>query len=356
MKASIIVCVYNGESTLDLALTSLFEQDFAGPFEIIVVNDGSTDKTQNIIDGFYKRHPKNVKIVNNFVNRGLSVSRNVGIELSVGNVVAFTDADCVAPVSWLSDLMSAWEDASPEVVGVGGIVVAYQKSTLNQKYCDAIQVLRPVPYSQGASANLISRVLNYYKFRELFSNYASSFIGANMSFRRNCLIEVGGFNPAIKFGGDEVDLAQRLCEKFGEESLLLSSTIEMSHNFHKSISDSFRRSYMYGRSDGERFAKGISGFSTSPTLILMAIAFSIFDLLLLPTGLAHLPRAALASVLMVATWLWYGITVKFKGKKLGHGTKALFSFFWLCCEILNFVGFLFGLFRKIKKSGIRNDS
>jgi len=356
MKASIIVCVYNGESTLDLTLTSLFEQDFPGPFEIIVVNDGSTDQTQNIIEGFYKRHPKNVKIVNNFVNRGLSASRNVGIDLSVGNVVAFTDADCVAPVSWLSDLMSVWEDAGPEVVGVGGIAVAFQKLSLNQRYCDAIQVLRPVPYSQGARASVISRAVNYYKSRELSSNYASSFIGANMSFRRNCLIEVGGFNPAIKFGGDEVDLAQRLREKFGDESLLLSSKIEMLHNFHKSINDSFRRSYMYGRSDGERFAKGISGFSTSPTFILMAVSLSIFELLLLPTGLTTYRKAALASLLMLASWLWYGANVKFKNKKLGHGTKALFSVLWLSCEILNFVGFLFGFFKKLKKSGIRNES
>lgn len=89
---SIIVPAYNMESYLDRCLISLFHQGLdIGSFEIIVVNDGSTDGTEAICQRYAETH-QNVRIISK-VNEGLSVTRNVGIVNAKGKYVCFVDAD-----------------------------------------------------------------------------------------------------------------------------------------------------------------------------------------------------------------------------------------------------------------------
>lgn len=91
MKLSVIVPVYNVEKYIDKCLKSLISQNIKD-FEIIVVNDGSTDKSQSIIDKYVKKYPKLIK---SYIkqNTGVSDTRNYGIAKSTGDYVTFLDSD-----------------------------------------------------------------------------------------------------------------------------------------------------------------------------------------------------------------------------------------------------------------------
>jgi glycosyltransferase involved in cell wall biosynthesis len=91
-RVSVIIPAYNAEKFIEKAIHSALQQDEVS--EVIVVNDGSTDNTLEIVETIQKSNPL-IKIYhhNNKVNKGRSASRNLGIKMSTGNLIAFLDAD-----------------------------------------------------------------------------------------------------------------------------------------------------------------------------------------------------------------------------------------------------------------------
>ena len=108
---SVVVCAYNAERTMEDCLTSLEKLNYSD-YEVIVVNDGSTDRTREIAERFpYAR-------LINQENKGLSAARNVGVAAATGEIVAFTDSDCVADPDWLFYLVAKF--LSSDLSAVGG--------------------------------------------------------------------------------------------------------------------------------------------------------------------------------------------------------------------------------------------
>lgn len=90
MKYSFIVPVYNGEKYIDRCLKSLLNQTYNN-FEIIIINDGSTDNSEKILNEYQKKHLQ-IKVFHQD-NKGLSVSRNIGIKKATGDYILFVDVD-----------------------------------------------------------------------------------------------------------------------------------------------------------------------------------------------------------------------------------------------------------------------
>lgn len=89
---SFIVPVYNTEKFLSRCLESVYSQGFEEEeFEVIVVNDGSTDNSQTVIDAYFKNKKNLISIIQN--NRGLSAARNIGVERARGKYITFIDSD-----------------------------------------------------------------------------------------------------------------------------------------------------------------------------------------------------------------------------------------------------------------------
>ena len=183
-RVSIVVCSYNAERTMEPCLESLVALDYPD-YEIIVVNDGSTDRTIEISEYFAARFPS-VRIVSQ-ANKGLSVARNVGAEAASGEIVAYTDSDCVADPDWLTYLVARMEEKG--LTACGGPNFPPPEDSL-------------VPAAVAVSPGGPTHVL-------LTDDTAEHIAGCNMAFRRDVLLNLGGFDPIYRAAGDDVDICWR---------------------------------------------------------------------------------------------------------------------------------------------------
>ena len=129
IKLSIIVPVYNVYNYLEKCLDSLVKQTLKD-IEIIIVNDGSTDNSQKIIDIYTKKYPKIIKSYFK-KNGGLSSARNFGLQYAVGEYIAFVDSDDYVDVNFAKDMYKKAKKESAEIVVCDMIEV---NETKEQKY------------------------------------------------------------------------------------------------------------------------------------------------------------------------------------------------------------------------------
>lgn len=181
-KLSVVVATYNGGRTLRECLESLRQVHYSN-YEVIVVDDGSTDNTQEILKSFPE-----VRVVSQ-ENRGLSVARNVGIEAATGEIVVFTDSDCVVDRDWLYHIAHFMEQ-NPYLAGMGGPNITPMEDRL---------VHRAVALAPGHATHVL-----------LSQEEAEHVPGCNMAFRRDALMQVGLFDPIYRKAGDDVDIIWRL--------------------------------------------------------------------------------------------------------------------------------------------------
>jgi O-antigen biosynthesis protein len=179
-RVSVVVCSYNGAATLAQCLTSLTQLDYPD-YEVIVVDDGSTDDTPELL-----KHFPSVRVLRQ-PNQGLSVARNAGLAAATGEIIAYTDADCYADADWLTHLVYHFERS--DAAGVGGP---------NLTPDDGV-VATCVAAAPGQPTHVLES-----------DQVAEHIPGCNMAFRREALLAVSGFDPAYKQAGDDVDLCWRL--------------------------------------------------------------------------------------------------------------------------------------------------
>ena len=179
-RVSVVVCAYNAERTIDQCLASLAALNYPD-YEVIVVNDGSRDRTREIAEGY-----DYCRIINQ-VNKGLSAARNVGAEAATGEIVAYTDSDCVADADWLTYLVAKME--ASELAACGGPNFPPPEDNL-------------VPAAVAVSPGGPTHVL-------ISDEVAEHIAGCNMAFRREVLLQLGGFDPIYRAAGDDVDICWR---------------------------------------------------------------------------------------------------------------------------------------------------
>src|SRR4029079_17324139 len=119
-RVSVVVCAYNAADTIGECLTSLDALDYPN-FEVIVVNDGSKDRTGQIAHAWAERLPSPTgpqRHVVDVANGGLSLARNIGLAHATGEIVAYTDADVQVDPQWLAYLVQPF--VTSDVVRSGG--------------------------------------------------------------------------------------------------------------------------------------------------------------------------------------------------------------------------------------------
>ena len=115
-RISIIVLVFNNADRLSCCLDFFWQQGLSDDeFEVILVNDCSTDNSISVIEPYLKCH-SNIKLINQTKNQGVSISRNVGINHSVGNYIMFVDADDFLYPNVLPSLIKKAEEQELDIL------------------------------------------------------------------------------------------------------------------------------------------------------------------------------------------------------------------------------------------------
>jgi GT2 family glycosyltransferase len=180
-RVSVVVASYNGVRTLRTCLESLTRLRYPD-YEVILVDDGSTDETPEIAEQF-----PTVRTIRH-ENHGLSAARNTGIAASTGEIVAFTDSDCRADEDWLTYLVS--DLLRGQFAGIGGPNLLPPEDSA---------VAAAVMVSPGGPAHVM-----------LTDTEAEHIPGCNMAFFKWALEQIGGFDPVFRKAGDDVDVCWRL--------------------------------------------------------------------------------------------------------------------------------------------------
>jgi len=188
---SVVICTYNRADYLRECLRALDSLEYPS-FEVVVVDGPSTDDTPQLLD----RYAHRIKLGKN-ATRNLSISRNVGIRLSCGDIVAFVDDDGIPATDWLSKLALAYED--PKVGGAGGRVVCSDEGRTPQFSYGVLDIWGQVDAVRSAPAD----------FNSPDGTTFSTLMGVNSSFRRNVLEEIGGFDETYNYFHDEADVVFR---------------------------------------------------------------------------------------------------------------------------------------------------
>ena len=184
-RVSVVCCSYNGESTIRDTLEALARIDYPD-YEVIVVDDGSTDATAAIARSY------GVRVVST-PNRGLSAARNVGLHTATGKIVAYIDDDAYPDPSWLRFLVHRFGEGG--FCGVGGPNL--------------------LPPEDGAVAECVANAPGGPCHVLVSDREAEHIPGCNMAFEKSWLERVGGCDPQFRTAGDDVDLCWRLQEAGG---------------------------------------------------------------------------------------------------------------------------------------------
>lgn len=219
-RVSVIVCAYNAADTIEDCLSSLERLTYPD-VEIILVNDGSRDRTGEIA----RQHP-GVRVVD-IPNGGLSNARNVGLAHATREVVAYTDADTRVDPDWLTHLVQPF--LTSDVVGSGGPNV--------------------VPPDDPAMAQCIARAPGGPTHVLLDDRTAEHVPGCNMAFKREALLAIGGFNAVYLRAGDDVDVCWRLQARGWKIGFAASALVW--HHHRATVKAYWRQQVGYG--EGERW-------------------------------------------------------------------------------------------------------
>ncbi len=212
MKVSILIPAYNEEKYIAKTLTAVLAQDYSD-FEIIVINNNSSDKTKEIVKQF--NSPK-LKLIEE-KKAGVQFAREAGRLESRGEFIGNLDADCIPPPNWITNCLKYLKN--PKVVAVSG----------PYEYYDAKTSFRV--------STLLTQKIGYnffYKLLYLIFRRGVGMTGGNAMIRASALEKIGGYNTSITFYGDDTDTSKRL-GKIGRVLFKNRITIKSSSRRFKTI-------------------------------------------------------------------------------------------------------------------------
>lgn len=272
--ASIVVATHNRARSLDRLLHSLTQQRTDLSFEVIVVDDASTDETPGVLDAAARDLPLDLHVLRLDANGGPATARNRGWRAARSELVCFTDDDCVPHAGWVDGLVQASEGAD---IVQGRTVPAPDQA----KHRGPFSHTMTVPFEDG-----------------LYST-------CNIAYRRSTLEAVGGFDEAFTMAyGEDTDLAWRAIDKGASTAFVAEAVVEHDirpSSFRAHLRGLRRREglvHAVHKHPGLRGALPYRGYVQPPHLRAVVLLIAVVVLL---ADLTSLPRWGA----VVTAGLWY---------------------------------------------------
>ncbi len=321
MKIAVVVSVYNEEKNIAQLIGSILKQTRL-PEEIIIVDDGSFDKTAGIVKNYVNNNP----IVKYFYqsNRGPAAGRNRGWKESFADICIFTDGDCLPEPNWIKEIINPLADSA-----IGATGGAYK--TLN---------------NQKLLARFIGLEIDwrYHNKKEIKAHGAY-----NLAVRKNILEEVGGFNEEYpKASGEDWDLTYKISKKY---KIIFIPTAVVGHYHPEKIwpymKNQARRAYdrikIY--KDHSEMKKGDN--YTGRIIKYQIVASGLF----IPSCILIYPLFRFSYIIPMAIFLFLIFSVSISFPYFWERDKPV-AVYGVFVQLARNFAWLFGLVRGIAKYGI----
>lgn len=220
---SIIICTTDRHQILEQALRSIQSLAYSH-LEIVIIDASTTLATSQLVDSF-SRHSHIAVKFKRVTSKNISYSRNIGVKLAAGQIVAFFDDDAVLPSDWIEQLLAGYTRFGEKCAAVGGAVRDVTRSG------------HPVQFQRGIT-NVLSETISIRS--QFATNYNrpdgfwfNGVMGTNASFRKDLLERINGYDEFFDYFLDETDVCLRLI-RAGYEVHYVDSVVEhypaASHN------------------------------------------------------------------------------------------------------------------------------
>ena len=215
---SVVICAHNSAATLDECLRHTCALDYP-ELEVIVVDDGSSDASPEIV----ARYP-GVRLIQ-IAHSGLAVARNEGFRLATGDLIAYLDSDAFPAPEWPYYLALGFDGS--DVGGVGGPNLP--------------------PPGDPPGAHVVARSPGGPVHVLVSDDRAEHVPGCNMAFWKLVLTEVGGFDPAYRVAGDDVDACWKILDRGWKIGFHPAAVVW--HHRRPGLRPYLRQQHSYGRSE-----------------------------------------------------------------------------------------------------------
>jgi GT2 family glycosyltransferase len=319
-RVTVAVLAYNEERNIPGLLDSLERQTYPrDQFDILIVDNGSTDATRDLV-GLRQMRQKNLRLIIQ-PEAGIAVSRNRALRAAQTELIAFTDADVICPPRWLQTLVEGfdrWRAKTPELVAVGGGNVPVAS---DDRFLMAVGItLNSFWGSHGSAQGM--------RFAQ--DHEAPHIPTLNILYDRRKVLDAGGFDNAFRFVCEDPELNYRLTRAGGRIVFIAGAEVE--HKMRPDFRSWLRNVYLYGRGRTQIIKKHPNHLRAKflvPPLLVAALALVFLSpwqpLFLLPLlyFLAPLPIAYRLCAKTGRADLWREAYLILAGNPIAYGVGMI---------------------------------
>jgi len=284
MSVSIIIPTFNGASRIGNCVDALLRQTVGRDAEILVVNDGSTDQTADVVPRY-----SGVRLINQ-LNAGPAAARNRGANEANGAIILFTDDDCVPAPDWLSSMSLPFAD--PEVIGVKGVYRTAQNS----------MVARFVQIEYEDRYRLMAR----FPCIDFIDTYSAG-------FRRDRFLEMKGYDSSFPVAcAEDIDLSYRMSARGWKMKFVPAAIVYHTHpdTLSRYLKKKYKFAFWRVLAVRKNPGKAIKD-SHTPQLMKLQLLFAPVLLLTAALDLARWPAVPI-SIFVVAFFLFSTLPFAFR--------------------------------------------
>jgi len=221
---SIIIPAYNSERVIARVLDALYKEQLCAEKQVIVVDGYSKDSTVAIARKYPVELYFNPKV-------HAAAARNIGLKAAKGDIIAFTDSDCVPDEKWLQKIVASFEN-NPEIIGVGGRLIPLNPKNNIEKFAGNV---------------FINEIMRFpdQSFKPSRKFLPGSFITSNCAYKKYALTKVNGFNEFFANNGEDIDLFWRMMNA-SPGLLLYDPAIIVYHSFPDTYIGLVKKYLQYG--------------------------------------------------------------------------------------------------------------